>query len=69
MFAAIYHPVGIAMLVAKPERMVRALGWNGLYGNLGLASAALIAGAPMNLTGWRAAQRDASTIASMRSAI
>src|SRR3954463_13543453 len=28
MFAAIYHPVGIAMLVAAPERMGRALGWN-----------------------------------------
>jgi len=55
MFAAIYHPVGIAMLVAKPEKMGRALGWNGLYGNLGLASAALIAGALMDIAGWRAA--------------
>ena len=55
MFAAIYHPVGIAMLVARPEKMGRALGWNGLFGNLGLASAALIAGALMDLAGWRAA--------------
>jgi len=54
-FAAIYHPVGIAMLVAAPERMGRALGWNGLWGNLGLAAAALIAGALMDLFGWRAA--------------
>ena len=54
-FAAIYHPVGIAMLVAAPERMGRALGWNGLWGNLGLAAAALIAGALMDLWGWRAA--------------
>ena len=55
MFAAIYHPVGIAMLVAAPEKMGRALGWNGLWGNLGLAAAALVAGAFMDLFGWRAA--------------
>ena len=55
MFAAIYHPVGIAMLVAVPEKMGRALGWNGLWGNLGLAAAALVAGALMDLWGWRAA--------------
>jgi MFS family permease len=55
MFAAIYHPVGIAMLVAAPERMGRALGWNGLWGNLGLAAAALISGALMDWLGWRAA--------------
>ncbi|HSA88719.1 MAG TPA: MFS transporter [Burkholderiales bacterium] len=54
-FAAIYHPVGIAMLVAAPEKMGRALGWNGLWGNLGLAAAALAAGALMDLWGWRAA--------------
>jgi MFS family permease len=55
MFAAIYHPVGIAMLVAAPQGMGRALGWNGLWGNLGLAAAALVAGALMDLFGWRAA--------------
>ncbi len=55
MFAAIYHPVGIAMLVAAPEKMGRALGWNGLYGNLGLAAAAIISGALMDLWSWRAA--------------
>jgi MFS family permease len=55
MFAAIYHPVGIAMLVAAPEKMGRALGWNGLWGNLGLAAAAIISGALMDLWGWRAA--------------
>ncbi|HEU4352342.1 MAG TPA: MFS transporter [Burkholderiales bacterium] len=54
-FAAIYHPVGIAMLVASPEKIGRALGWNGLWGNLGLAAAALVAGALMDLWGWRAA--------------
>jgi MFS family permease len=55
MFAAIYHPVGIAMLVASPRNIGRALGWNGLWGNLGLAAAALVSGALMDLLGWRAA--------------
>ncbi|MDH4174326.1 MAG: MFS transporter [Betaproteobacteria bacterium] len=54
-FAAIYHPVGIAMLVASPEKMGRVLGWNGLWGNLGLAMAALITGALVDFAGWRAA--------------
>ncbi|TAK82153.1 MAG: MFS transporter [Betaproteobacteria bacterium] len=55
MFAAIYHPVGIAMLVASPKNLGRALGWNGLWGNLGLAAAAIVSGALMDLFGWRAA--------------
>src|SRR6266852_2119257 len=55
MFAAIYHPVGIAMLVAAPKNLGMALGWNGLWGNLGLAFAALASGALMDLWSWRAA--------------
>jgi MFS family permease len=54
-FAAIYHPVGIAMLVASTEKMGRLLGWNGLWGNLGLATAALLTGALVDAFGWRAA--------------
>jgi MFS family permease len=55
MFAAIYHPVGIAMLVAAPKNLGLALGWNGLWGNMGLAFAAIIAGALMDFAGWRSA--------------
>jgi MFS family permease len=55
MFAAIYHPVGIAMLVAAPKNLGMALGWNGLWGNLGLAAAAIVSGALMDLWGWRTA--------------
>lgn len=54
-FAAIYHPVGIAMLVASPEKMGRTLGWNGLWGNLGLAFAAILTGALVDAFGWRVA--------------
>lgn len=54
-FAAIYHPVGIAMLVSGREKVGRVLGENGVYGNLGLAFAALIAGALAHWIHWRAA--------------
>src|SRR5512134_948208 len=55
MFAAIYHPVGIAMLVANRSDIGRTLGVNGVFGNTGLAFAALFAGALADLAGWRAA--------------
>jgi len=54
-FAAIYHPVGIAMLVSGREKIGRVLGVNGVYGNLGVAFAALIAGALAYWFNWRAA--------------
>jgi MFS family permease len=54
-FAAIYHPVGIAMLVSGREKVGRVLGVNGVFGNLGVAFAALIAGALAYWINWRAA--------------
>jgi len=54
-FASIYHPVGIAMLVKDQARVGRALGWNGVWGNLGLAFAAFIAGWFADHVSWRAA--------------
>src|SRR5216684_2506920 len=54
-FASIYHPVGIAMLVKDQARVGRALGWNGVWGNLGLAFAAFIAGWFSDHVSWRAA--------------
>ena len=55
LFGAIYHPVGIAMLVSGRDKVGRVLGVNGVYGNLGLAFAALIAGALAHWINWRAA--------------
>ncbi|MFM9983050.1 MAG: MFS transporter [Burkholderiales bacterium] len=55
MFAAIYHPVATAMIVADPKVMGKVLGWNGLYGNLGLAFAAVVSGFLMDYYGWRTA--------------
>src|SRR4029078_8548765 len=55
MFASIYHPVGIAMLVAAPKNLGMALGWNGLWGNLRRAFAVIVSCALMDVWGWRAA--------------
>lgn len=55
MFAAIYHPVGLAMLVANAPKLGSVLGVNGVWGNAGLAFAALIAGALAEWWHWRAA--------------
>jgi MFS family permease len=54
LFAAIYHPVGIAMLVAnRGADLGRTLGVNGVFGNTGLAFAALFSGALADFAGWR----------------
>jgi len=53
LFAAIYHPVGTAMLVGHVERVGRAIGVNGLWGNLGVALAAIVTGAVTQWLGWR----------------
>ncbi len=53
LFAAIYHPVGTAMLVGHAERVGRAIGVNGVWGNFGVASAALATGAVTQWLGWR----------------
>ena len=52
-FAAIYHPVGIAMLTMGAKRLGKTLGINGVWGNSGLAFAALLTGALIDFVGWR----------------
>ncbi len=52
-FAAIYHPVGIALVVEGREKTGIALAVNGVFGNLGVASAALITGFLIDLINWR----------------
>ena len=55
--AAIYHPVGLAMVVdsAKAAGTGMAIGINGVWGNLGVGCAALITGWFIDNGGWRAA--------------
>lgn len=55
LFASIYHPVGIPMLVQRASRPGSAIGINGLAGNLGVAGAALLTGFLVQAWGWRAA--------------
>jgi MFS family permease len=55
MFAAIYHPVGMAMLIEAAQTRGRTLAFNGVCGNLGAALAAGITGALASWFGWPAA--------------
>lgn len=55
LFAAIYHPVGIAWLVATAKNTGKSLGVNGIFGSIGVAAGPLLAGAIAELWGWRAA--------------
>ena len=54
-FAAIYHPVGIPMLLQRAANPGAVIGVNGLVGNLGIALAALSTGFMVQWAGWRAA--------------
>jgi MFS family permease len=53
LFASIYHPVGTAMIVSYAERLGREMGLNGVWGNLGVASSALVTGIIGQYLGWR----------------
>jgi MFS family permease len=55
MFAAIYHPVGLAIVVQKWKNTGMRIAVNGVWGNLGVASAALITGYFIDHGGWRTA--------------
>jgi MFS family permease len=53
LFASIYHPVGTAMIVSYADKLGREMGLNGVFGNLGVASSALITGVVGQYLGWR----------------
>ncbi|MEM7041467.1 MAG: MFS transporter [Pseudomonadota bacterium] len=55
LFGSIYHPVALAWVVGASERPGRALGINGVFGAVGTASAALLAGFLADVIHWRAA--------------
>src|SRR5437667_2349233 len=52
-FVSIYHPVGTAMIVSYADRLGREMGLNGVWGNLGVASSALVTGVIGQYLGWR----------------
>ena len=51
-FGSIYHPVGLAIVTAKWKNTGMRIAANGVFGNLGVASAALIAGYLIDNGGW-----------------
>src|SRR5215472_11519663 len=53
LFASIYHPVGTAMIVSYADKLGREMGLNGVWGNLGVASSALVTGVIGQYWGWR----------------
>lgn len=55
MFAAIYHPVGLTLVVDGAKRTGMALAFNGIWGNLGVGGAALLTGILIDTMGWRSA--------------
>ena len=55
MFASIYHPVGMAMLIEASNARGRTLAFNGVCGNLGVSLAAGISAALATWFSWRAA--------------
>ena len=55
MFAAIYHPVGLAMVSQGGGDVGRRLGVNGVWGNMGVAASALLVGVFADFAGWREA--------------
>ena len=54
-FAAIYHPVGLTLVVQGRDRTGLPIAVNGVFGNLGVACAALLAGYLADHSGWRSA--------------
>ena len=55
MFAAIYHPVGLAIVTMKWRNTGMRIAANGVWGNLGVAGAALITGYLIDNGGWQMA--------------
>jgi MFS family permease len=53
LFASIYHPVGTAMIVSYADKLGAEMGINGVWGNLGVASSALVTGVIGQYLGWR----------------
>jgi len=54
-FASIYHPVGIAMLIERGGKVGWLLGMNGVWGNMGVAGAPLVTGFILAQYDWRMA--------------
>ncbi len=54
-FAAIYHPIGLALVSIHWKNTGMRLAANGVWGNMGVGCAALLTGYLIDTTGWRMA--------------
>jgi MFS family permease len=54
-FGSIYHPVGTAWLVRHAENRGRMLGWNGIFGSIGIGAGPFVAATLTTFYGWRVA--------------
>lgn len=52
-FTSIYHPAGLALISRRIRNRPRALGYHGIFGNLGLAGAPFAAGIISSIGQWR----------------
>jgi len=55
LFSGIYHPVGLGLIAKEIRRVSLGMGFNGMFGNLGLATAPLLTGLVTWLWGPQAA--------------
>ena len=69
LFASIYHPVGVALLVNNTTTRGRTLGINGVFGNFGTALAPLVAGLAVDLINWRVAYLIPGAVAILTGAV
>jgi len=53
--SSIYHPVGMSWMVKNAVNRGKALGYLGIFGTVGIASAAVVAGGLTQWLGWRSA--------------
>ena len=53
LFTSIYHPAGLAMISRRIRNIPRALGYHGIFGNIGLAGAPVISGLIAGYGDWR----------------
>ena len=53
LFTSIYHPAGLAMISRRIRNIPRALGYHGIFGNIGLAGAPVVSGLIASYGDWR----------------
>ncbi|MGH7858892.1 MAG: MFS transporter, partial [Candidatus Binatia bacterium] len=53
LFSSIYHPAGMSLIASGVRERGRALGLNGIFGNVGIAGAPVAAAVTIGVLGWR----------------